>query len=77
MQVLCEQFGRPESSGRTEEFRRHVLNAHNVEAWFQHRNKYAKGESIVGNILPPVSKNMHGQLLVVVVSIVAVLVLYI
>lgn len=58
LDLMCEFFaGRIENGpgvrGTPDDFKKHVPDALDAEAWFRHRNKYANGEPIVGNTIPP------------------------
>ena len=57
---MCEFFAGRMGDGKgvrgtVEEFQKHVPDAHDAEAWFRHHGKYANGEPIVGNGVPPSS----------------------
>lgn len=71
LHYMCEFFaGRmkngPGKRGTPDDFRRHVPDALDAEAWFRHRNKYANGEPIVGNTVPPATSG--GSLVTVVAA---------
>lgn len=53
LHYMCLHYVSPGASATPAEFKKHVPDAMDAEAWFRHHNRYANGEPIVGNTKPP------------------------
>jgi len=76
LHYMCEFFagrmaGGPGTRGAPGDFRKHVPDALDAEGWFRHRGRYANGEPIVGNAVPPPTSGRSLAAVIAVAAMVA------